>query len=202
MHDSNRIWWRLPQARVLFNSSYHSCSPSSRKDIIQRLTMHFNRCTESLCTCNLDAYLDTLRRAQVDTAVRPSTELSIIAQLSKASVNSGASRPSKTTAKMIDRVPDNSNHNYHLNLRVTEQTDIPGAGNGVTIIRGVPRGTILGLYLNHPNLPRVTKDRIYNPNNTSMYAVEFNGLYRDAYDPISQTISSLVACFNDPIKLL
>ena len=84
---------------------------------------------------------------------------------------------------------------------VTEQTDIPGAGNGVTIITGVPRRTILGLYLNHPNLPRVTKDRIYNPNNTSMYAVEFNGLYRDAYDPSTQTISSLVACFNDPLDM-
>jgi hypothetical protein len=105
------------------------------------------------------------------------------------------------TANQIDRVPDNNNHYYHLNLQVTEQTDLPGAGNGVIIIRGVPRGTILGLYLNHPNLPRVTKDRIYNPTNTSLYAVEFNGLYRDAYDPITQNISSLVARFNDPLDV-
>jgi hypothetical protein len=122
-------------------------------------------------------------------------------QLSKASNTSGASKSSRTTANLIDRVPDNSNHYYHLNLQVTEQTDLSGAGNGVTIIRGVPKGTILGLYLNHPPLPRVTKDRIYNPTNTSLYAVEFNGLYRDAYDPITQNISSLVARFNDPLDV-
>ena len=32
-----------------------------------------------------------------------------------------------------------------------------------------------------------------------MYAVEYQGLYRDAYDPITQNVHSLVAFFNDPL---
>ena len=55
------------------------------------------------------------------------------------------------------------------------------------------------MYLNHPNLKRVTKDRIHRSDNTSVHAVELESLYRDAYDPATDNLCSLVACFNDPL---
>ena len=61
------------------------------------------------------------------------------------------------------------------------------------------QGTILGLYLNHPNIQRVTEARIRNPRNLSEYAVEFNGLVRDAFDPETGDISCTVARLNDPL---
>ena len=59
--------------------------------------------------------------------------------------------------------------------------------------------TILGLYVNHPNLSRVTESRVRNPHNLSDYAVEFQGLVRDAYDPNTGEVSCTVARFNDPL---
>ena len=88
---------------------------------------------------------------------------------------------------------------YDKNLRITPQVNIPEAGNGVQIINGVKQGTILGLYLNHPNIQRVTEARICNPRNLSEYAVEFNGLVRDAFDPDTGDISCIVAQLNDPL---
>ena len=70
-------------------------------------------------------------------------------------------------------LPDITNDQYDTKLLLTQQTNIPEAGNGVQIIKGVKTGTILGLYLNHPNIRRVTESRIRNPRNLSEYAVEF-----------------------------
>jgi hypothetical protein len=70
---------------------------------------------------------------------------------------------------------------------------------GVQIINAVKKGTILGLYLNHSNIHRVTGSRIRNPSNHSVYAVDFEGLARDAYDPATGSVSCTVARFNDPL---
>ena len=84
---------------------------------------------------------------------------------------------------------DTNNTEYDQNLRLVPQANIPGAGMGVQIIHAVKKGTILGLYLNHSNINRVTVSRIRDPSNHSVYAVNFEGLVRDAYDPASGSVS-------------
>ena len=78
-----------------------------------------------------------------------------------------------TTPQTSDVIPNNTNYNYYLNRKVTAQTDIPEAGNEVMVIKIVPLGSIFGLYLNHPNLLRVTKVRVCDAHNTCVYAVRF-----------------------------
>ena len=147
----------------------------------------------------LDDYFDGLRKHLVTKNIRPTPKRSTANNLSSAAVRAGASNKvsSRTTT---NSVPESTNISYHNNLLFTVQTDIPEAGKGVIIIKGVKRGSILGLYLNHPNLKRVTKDRIHRSDNTSVYAVEFEGLYRDAYNPTTDNVCILVACFNDPVN--
>ena len=103
------------------------------------------------------------------------------------------------TTVTTSSLPDTSNQWYDINLRIVPQSNIPEAGNGVQVITGVKKGTTLGLYLNHPNLPRVTGSRVRNPHNPSVYAVEAHGLVRDAYDPNTGDVSCMVARFNDPL---
>ena len=60
IQDKSRIWWQIPQARVLFNSPYHSCSPSTRSTIIQRIINHFRKCAKDECTCHLQDFFDSI----------------------------------------------------------------------------------------------------------------------------------------------
>jgi hypothetical protein len=112
-------------------------------------------------------------------------------------VSSPAAPLSRGTIPPPDTFPDINNSKYNRNLRLIPQTNIPRAGYGVQIINDVKKGTTLGLYLNHSNIPRVTGSRIRDHSNQSVYAVDFQGLARDAYDPASDSVSCTVACFND-----
>ena len=61
MKDKHKIWWKIPQARYLFNRPYHCVGPTTRDDIICRINTHFTRC-DSFCHCNIESFLDTLRQ--------------------------------------------------------------------------------------------------------------------------------------------
>ena len=142
--------------------------------------------------------VDVLRKDLINKSIRPTPARSTAHQLSTA-IRDCAAHKTSIAKITTDTLPESTNIHYHSNLFITAQTDIPEAGQGVIIINGVKRGSILGLYLNHPNLKRVTRDRIQKSDNTSVYAVEFQGLYRDAYDPSTDNVCSLVACFIDPL---
>ena len=128
MRDSHRLWWKLPQARVLFNSPYHSSTPSSRKDIICRVLVHFQPCTEINCTCMLDDYFDSFRRHLVTKSLPPTPVRSTATQLSSAAVMLCAPEKLSNSRITVNVVPESTNINYHSNLLVTAQTDIPEAG--------------------------------------------------------------------------
>ena len=55
--EDREYWSRIPQARTLFNSPYHTCKPSQRELIVARVQLHYNSCTDDVCTCHLQQYL-------------------------------------------------------------------------------------------------------------------------------------------------
>ena len=46
-------WTRIPQARTLFNSPYHTCKPKQKELILKRTILHHTTCSDTTCTCGL-----------------------------------------------------------------------------------------------------------------------------------------------------
>ena len=46
-------WSRIPQARTLFNSPYHTCKPLQCEQIVAKIQSHYTICEDKACTCNL-----------------------------------------------------------------------------------------------------------------------------------------------------
>ena len=61
--DDCEHWSQIPQARTLFNSPYHTCKPRERNLILEKITLHYNTCSDSTCTCALQQHLDNLALA-------------------------------------------------------------------------------------------------------------------------------------------
>ncbi|MFN9908865.1 MAG: hypothetical protein ACK56F_22525, partial [bacterium] len=53
-------WSRIPQARTLFNSPYHTCKPLQREQIVARIQLHYTTCVDEPCTCELQTSLTAI----------------------------------------------------------------------------------------------------------------------------------------------
>ena len=99
----------------------------------------------------------------------------------------------------VAEIPHSTNRFYHQRLLVHDAYELPGAGKGLYTTEPLLPGQIIGIYENHTDGKRVTKDRVRDPHNTSLYAVECNGLVRDAWNPRTGTIYGMLPYMNDPL---
>jgi len=89
-------------------------------------------------------------------------------------------RKSSTTSIPI---PDSNNLRYDQRLLVQPDSTLSNAGMGLFAIASIKKGDIIGIYENYSGGKRLTSARIKRPSHRSAYAVEHNGLVRDAWNP-------------------
>jgi len=94
-------------------------------------------------------------------------------------------------------IPDLTNRRYRSRLSVEAADDLPGAGQGCYATSHIKRGEIIGIYENYTGGKRKTHSRIVTANNPSVYAIEYMGLTRDAWDPATNGPCCDVAACND-----
>ena len=215
--DTSGSWERLPQARILFNSPYHTCAPSIQPLIIARLIRHLEQCTDTTCYCSLASYLDTIasiRTIPAESLPEPLPLRCVDATSDRRAdpdASSHCSIPVCKKAKLIPIMPDtiqtpmpmNTNAQYDDNLRVLPDSSLPDAGLGVQFTTDMPQGAIVGIYINANTVKRINCSRIMNRTHMSNYAVRYvDGdidISKDAWDPITNTVSCPVARLNDPL---
>ena len=73
---------------------------------------------------------------------------------------------------------------YAKNVYVKLVTEPEGAGEGLFFKYDMKKGDIVGIYKNYTGSPRQTSGRIKSDLHLSDYAVEYDGLVRDAWDPV------------------
>ena len=204
MADKSKIWWNLPQARVLFNSPYHTCAPTDQRQIIERIIRHFDRCKEDNCRCNLDRFLTSLNQPLRNIhkankhnprGVHGLGQMKRIQQMTEAITLSSAMLTNKSNT------PNLTNATYDKNLQVLPDTSLPNAGLGLQFVNAVPSGTIIGIYENATGGKRMTSAWILSESNRSEYAVQHEGLYRDAYDTATRKPCCKVAYANDALDV-
>jgi len=183
--EDREYWSRIPQARTLFNSPYHTCKPSQRELIVARVQLHYNSCTDDICTCHLQQFLTEVRESHQ----KPTAK-------SKAKTKKGRTSRrfnkqehcSYTDASppLIIALPNPTNQVYDEKTIVKPADDLPGAGLGLYATAVFNRGDVVGIYENASRGQRRTSNRIKDPTNKSQYAVEHEGLVRDAWDDINK----------------
>lgn len=183
-HDRD-LWSRIPQARYLFNSPYHTLHPHQLPSILDTLQQHYNRCGFH-CSCDLQPHLDPLFMPTVP---------------QKRTKNSSSnSRKRQKTSPNIIPIPDSNNARYDQRLAVLPDPTLPGAGLGLFAIAPIKTGEIIGIYENYTGGKRLTSSRIKHPTHHSAYAVEHNGLVRDAWNPVLQQPCCKPAYANDSMN--
>jgi hypothetical protein len=166
-HD-RELWSRIPQARYLFNSPYHTLQPSQIPKAIMLLEYHHSNC-DIRCICDLQQQL-TLIHTPTSNKKRPHSRLTIPSK-----------RPKRSHT--VIPIPDSNNSRYDERLIVKPDTTLPDAGLGLFAIASIKTGDIIGIYENYNGGQRLTSNRILRPSHKSAYAVEHNGLVRDAWNP-------------------
>ena len=192
--EDREYWSRIPQARTLFNSPYHTCKPRQRASILARITLHYTTCSESNCTCGLQQHFDdvtltiqtTAKGGSASTSRRPRRK----SQKQKA-MTGGHHQTSSVP------IPNSTNHYYDQRLLVKSADELPGAGLGLYTTAPITKGEIIGIYENYSGGPRAAPQRILHHTNTSHYAVKHGHLVRDAWDPIQQRPCCNTAYAND-----
>jgi len=166
-HD-RELWSRIPQARYLFNSPYHTLQPSQLPQAIKLLQHHHSHCAIR-CICDLQQQLQ-LFYTPTDTKKRTLPRLSLPPNRRKSSITSIP-------------IPDSNNLRYDQRLLVQPDSTLPNAGLGLFATASIKKGEIIGIYENYSGGKRLTAARIKRPSHRSAYAVEHNGLVRDAWNP-------------------
>ena len=166
-HDCE-LWSRIPQARYLFNSPYHTLQPSQLTQAITLLQHHHSHCAIR-CICDLQQQLPLIYTPTEEQS-RPLPRLPLPSKR----------RKSSTTSIPI---PDSNNLRYDQRLLVQPDSTLPNAGLGLFAIASIKKGDIIGIYENYSGGKRLTSARIKRPSHRSAYAVEHNGLVRDAWNP-------------------
>ena len=100
-------------------------------------------------------------------------------------------------------LPMNTNALYDDNLRVLPDSSLSDAGLGAQFTTDMPPGAVVGIYLNANTAKRINCSRITDRTHMSNYAVRYvDGdidISKDAWDPITNTVSCPVARLNDPL---
>jgi len=182
-HDRD-LWSRIPQARYLFNTPYHTLQPHQVTKAIDTLQHHHLHC-DIRCTCDLQQQL-TLISQHCDTKKRPATR------------PPSARKRHRHTDTYIP-IPDSNNYRYDQRLTVLPDTNLKNAGLGLFATAQIKAGEIIGIYENYTGGKRLTAARIKRPSHQSAYAVEHNGLVRDAWNPELQKPCCNTAYSNDPM---
>ena len=187
--EERNYWNRLPQARYLFNSPYHTCKPSQRLLVLDRIEHHFRQCSNGSCSCDIQHYFDSIQAQLTDQASK---------KRKRATSTSQRARPRlKHLQELRVPIPDSSNINYDRRLLVKSAEELSDAGDGLYAIAHINAGDIIGIYENHRGGKRLNAQRIKDTQHQSAYAVEHNGLVRDAWDPINRRPCCKVASAND-----
>ena len=79
--------------------------------------------------------------------------------------------------------PKATNTSYADNFIVRDVVDPPRAGKELFLCKDTKRGDIAGIYESFTGGQRLTGRRIKDNSHVSCYAVKFEGLVRDAWDP-------------------
>ena len=183
--QDKECWSKLPQARYLFNSPYHTCSPTDKTSLITRVQRHFLRCNESRCTCDIQTLL-----SQLNTITAPLPGKKRRCQKPDTKNPQKPKRPAPP-------IPDSDNSRYDSRLLIQPATELQEAGNGLYATTHIKEGDIIGIYENAKGGKRLTSSRIKDPSHSSEYAIEYEGLVRDAWDPILRKPCCKVAQAND-----
>ena len=163
------LWSRIPQARYLFNSPYHTLQPSQVTQALTLLQHHHDHCVIR-CVCDLQQQLTLLQQPSA-TKKRSTTRPTLPPK-----------RPKHSTT--VIPIPDSNNLRYDQRLLVQPDTTLPNAGLGLFATAPIKNGEIIGIYENYTGGKRLTSSRIKRPSHRSAYAVEHNGLVRDAWNPV------------------
>ena len=54
------LWSKIPQARYLFNSPYHTCSLRDKSTLLSSIQHHLLNCSDAHCSCNIQSILSRL----------------------------------------------------------------------------------------------------------------------------------------------
>jgi hypothetical protein len=192
--EDREYWSRIPQARTLFNSPYHSCKPSQRERIVARIQLHYNSCMDETCTCELQTSLLDIA-ALTNTTAKPKPT-STSRKSRKPAKKACATSRSPTALPMVP-IPNSTNFYYDQRLLVKSADEIPGAGKGLYTTKPINEGDIIGIYENYSGGRRPVSHRILHPANKSHYAVKHETLIRDAWDPTRQCPCCNTAYAND-----
>ena len=190
-------WSQLPHARYLFNSPYHGASPFTTEETIKRILHHIRSCGNSTCTCDVENLL-ALRQLQKHECK------DIITKVIKSNrpfrrMTFKQPRLNTQDRSITSAIPDATNARYELALEIRENTELPGAGNGLWIKGSFKKGEIIGIYENGTTGVRRTQSRITDASNVSDYAITYNGLYRDAFDARTGAPRCKLAYANDAL---
>ena len=187
-------WSRIPQARTLFNSPYHTCKPLQRAQIVARIQLHYTTCVDETCTCDLQTSLTAIATPAETTAKKKSNSTS---RKSRKPAQRACTTSRSPTAPPTVPIPNSTNFYYDQRLLVKSADEIPGAGKGLYTTKPINEGDIIGIYENYTGGRRPVSHRILHPANKSHYAVKHETLIRDAWDPTRQCPCCNTAYAND-----
>lgn len=190
-------WSRIPQARTLFNSPYHTCKPRERELILDCVVRHYNSCSDSICSCALQQQLDAI----ASTSSTKKSKRGVNKRRSSGKTQTAATVPRKATTPSTVPLPNATNLYYDQRLLVRPAEELPGAGLGLYTTEPIEAGDIIGIYENYSGGRRLVSHRITHHTNTSHYAVKHGSLVRDAWDPINQCPCCKIAYANDCMDL-
>jgi len=183
--EDREYWSRIPQARTLFNSPYHTCKPSQRELIATRVQLHYNSCTDDNCTCHLQQFLTEVKKSHQ----KPTAKSKAKTKKGKTSRHFSKQEPCihiYDSPPLTIALPNPTNQVYDEKTVVKPADDLPGAGLGLYATAVFVRGDVVGIYENASGGQRRTMQRIKDPANQSQYAVEHEGLIRDAWDEVNE----------------
>ena len=197
--SENGHWWKIPQARALFNTPYHTCAPMICRVLEKLSEAHLEKCSDARCDCGLSAH-----KIEKSKAVAPTNEQ--LKRTKKQGFDEVTQRASKGQRRGIhahrssgsnhrrqaecNGFPDSNNVRYATNVYIKQVTEPEGAGEGLFFKHDMKKGDIVGIYENYTGGERLTGGRIKSERHLSDYAIEHEGLVRDAWEPFGKETGS------------
>jgi len=166
-------WARLPQARCLFNSPYHTCKPATRTMIVNKVHFHFVTCNPNNCRCGLQQFFASITEGSLPRKSRQLNNSKKKDRIASKSVAPFSNRGRSSTTSgntVVERtipIPQSNNAQYDLRLFVKPDEELPGAGLGLYTTSLIRKGEIIGISENHCGGKRPVPSRIIDPTNKS-----------------------------------
>ena len=158
-------------------TSYHTYTPILCRTLERLAQVRCVQCRDGLCDCSLSAYL--VERSSASVAAPEHERRTATQESNQAPKRCGISRPRAAGT----RTPQNK-VKYALNVYINKVTEPEGAGEGLFFKRAMKKGDMVGIYENYTGGQRLTSGNINAKLRLSDYAIEYEGLVRDVWDPV------------------